>query len=129
MPTYEYECEHCGPFEAEQRITEPPLSVCPLPDVRTRVERFHEFQGAGGAISWNRRPFSEHPDRCVCQGDDPTPHRHHDDARPGFGSCARCGCIEYTPAFTPSCDGTVKRVIAGQTGFVLKGTGWFKDGY
>jgi predicted nucleic acid-binding Zn ribbon protein len=27
------------------------------------------------------------------------------------------------------CGGEVKRLIAGQTGFVLNGSGWFKDGY
>lgn len=29
MPTYEYECDRCGPFEVEQKITESPLSACP----------------------------------------------------------------------------------------------------
>lgn len=30
MPVYEYACEKCGhEFEAEQRITEPPLKSCP----------------------------------------------------------------------------------------------------
>lgn len=29
MPTYEYECGACGPFEQFQRITEDPLSDCP----------------------------------------------------------------------------------------------------
>ena len=29
MPTYEYECTSCGPFEQFQRITEEALSVCP----------------------------------------------------------------------------------------------------
>ena len=30
MPTYEYLCEKCGhEFEREQRITEPPVKVCP----------------------------------------------------------------------------------------------------
>lgn len=27
------------------------------------------------------------------------------------------------------CDGPLHRLIAGQTGFVLKGSGWAKDGY
>ena len=26
MPLYEYDCPRCGPFEAAQRITEPPLA-------------------------------------------------------------------------------------------------------
>ncbi len=29
MPTYEYECGACGPFEQFQRITEDPLADCP----------------------------------------------------------------------------------------------------
>lgn len=30
MPVYEYACEKCGhEFEAEQRITEPPIKTCP----------------------------------------------------------------------------------------------------
>lgn len=30
MPTYEYECKHCGyVFEAFQKITDKPLSACP----------------------------------------------------------------------------------------------------
>jgi putative FmdB family regulatory protein len=28
-----------------------------------------------------------------------------------------------------SCDGKVQRLISGGTGFTLKGSGWFKDGY
>lgn len=30
---------------------------------------------------------------------------------------------------TQGCDGKPKRLIAGNTSFVLKGKGWFKDGY
>jgi len=29
MPTYEYECEKCGPFEAKQSMTDEPLRKCP----------------------------------------------------------------------------------------------------
>ncbi|MGE5417726.1 MAG: FmdB family zinc ribbon protein [Acidobacteriota bacterium] len=29
MPTYDYECSKCGRFDAFQRITAPPLEVCP----------------------------------------------------------------------------------------------------
>ena len=29
MPTYEYECKKCGPFEQFQRITEGKLKKCP----------------------------------------------------------------------------------------------------
>lgn len=71
MPTYEYECERCGPFEVEQKISEPPLTRCP----RTMREAVR-----GG--------FSKEP-----------------------------------------CDGNVKRLIPSATSFILKGPGWFKDGY
>jgi len=30
MPIYDYECKNCGRFEKMQRITEPPLSQCPV---------------------------------------------------------------------------------------------------
>jgi putative FmdB family regulatory protein len=128
MPVYEYECEKCKrTFEVERKISDAPLSVCPLPDARSRVERFDAFNGAGGALSWNHRTFAEHPDRCTCQGDDPDPHRHYD--LHTFEGCARCACVEYTPAVTPACGGPVRRLISGSTSFVLKGSGWFKDGY
>ena len=26
---YEYECKKCGPFEVEQKITEPSIKLCP----------------------------------------------------------------------------------------------------
>lgn len=29
MPTYEYQCGHCGRFQTVQPITEPALTVCP----------------------------------------------------------------------------------------------------
>lgn len=29
MPTYEYECQKCGVFEATQKITDKPLGHCP----------------------------------------------------------------------------------------------------
>jgi putative FmdB family regulatory protein len=32
MPTYEYECERCKEtFEVEQKMSDPPLTVCRLP--------------------------------------------------------------------------------------------------
>lgn len=70
MPTYEYECDRCGTFEVEQKITDAPLQECPQPS-----------------------SFAAH---------------------------------EPTPA---PCGGRVRRLVAGTTSFVLKGSGWFKDGY
>jgi putative FmdB family regulatory protein len=71
VPVYEYECDRCGTFEMEQKISDPPLTACP------------------------------HMARAAVRG--------------GFES--------------EPCDGTVRRLIAGSTGFVLNGKGWFKDGY
>lgn len=122
MPTYDYECEKCKrTFEREQRIVEPALTTCPLP---TTEDRRRSFEASGGASTWEGRPFSVHPDRCVCQGDDATPHRHSPDGR-----CARCECEVYDPEDERLCGGTVRRLISGSTGFVLNGKGWFRDGY
>lgn len=30
MATFEYKCEECGEFEVEQKISDDPLSFCPL---------------------------------------------------------------------------------------------------
>jgi putative FmdB family regulatory protein len=132
MPTYEYACEKCGrTFEAEQRISDPPLTACP--NTLSIEERHNFFKNTCGTNGWTsqrgREPGFMHPDRCVCQGDDPTPHKHYDE-KPH--SCARCGeCRRYKPALPERsmCGGAVRRLIAGGTGFVLNGKGWFKDGY
>jgi len=29
MPTYEYDCERCGRIEALQKMSDPPLTICP----------------------------------------------------------------------------------------------------
>jgi putative FmdB family regulatory protein len=71
VPTYEYECDRCGPFEVEQKISDPPLTQCP------RIET----------------------------------------------TIRRDGRVEEI------CCAPVKRLIPGSTSFVLKGPGWFKDGY
>jgi len=79
------------------------------------------------------RGGNRHRDRCTCQRAETgpaadTPHKHHAEEAPF--SCARCvECDAYKPALELPCGGPVKRVIAGRTGFVLKGSGWFKDGY
>jgi len=72
MPTYEYKCERCeSTFEAEQKMTDAPLTKCPVPT------------SPSGSVG---------------------------------KQIVRCG-------------GPVKRLISGATTFVLKGPGWFKDGY
>ena len=72
----------CTPFEAE------------------RCQRFNDTTGAFGY--WSARgptPASLHPDRCECQGKDPTPHKHYPEAP---YSCARCSaCQGYVPELLP----------------------------
>ncbi len=46
MPTYAYECEKCGEFEKEQRISDPPLSKCP--HCGKKVKRL--IAGTGGFV-------------------------------------------------------------------------------
>ncbi len=58
------------------------------------LERLDRFNGAGGALSCNHRSFGAHPDRCECQGNEVTPHRHYGHAP---YSCARCPCEAYVP--------------------------------
>lgn len=58
------------------------------------LDRMDQFNGAGGAISWGRRSFEQHPDRCTCQAGDSIPHRHYDHAP---YRCARCSCAAYQP--------------------------------
>jgi putative FmdB family regulatory protein len=59
MPTYEYKCEHCGHFQATQRITEPPLEKCPT--CGQSVERLISrnvaivFKGSGFYCTDNRK--------------------------------------------------------------------------
>lgn len=37
MPVYCYECSQCGPFEAEQSIHDPALTICPQGHAAKRV--------------------------------------------------------------------------------------------
>lgn len=63
MPTYDYECRHCGRFEAFQKITEAPYKVCPQcgsEDIRRLISRNANiiFLGSGFYSTDNR---SSHP--------------------------------------------------------------------
>jgi putative FmdB family regulatory protein len=54
MPIYEYRCEHCGDFEKDQRITDPPLERCPT--CRRKVRRLisstsFQLKGSGWYIT------------------------------------------------------------------------------
>src|SRR4029077_20660661 len=54
MPTYEYRCEHCGDFEENQRITDPPLERCPK--CRRKVRRLisntsFQLKGSGWYVT------------------------------------------------------------------------------
>lgn len=39
MPTYEYTCEKCGEFEAEHKMSDPPLTECPKEECKGKVQR------------------------------------------------------------------------------------------
>lgn len=59
MPTYDYECHHCGRFEAFQRITEAPFKVCPQcgsEEIRRLISRNANiiFLGSGFYSTDNR---------------------------------------------------------------------------
>jgi hypothetical protein len=81
-----YECKACsGTGKA------PPAP--PAPAMPARCTRFNDTTGA---LTWNYQSASLHPDRCKCQGNDPTPHKHYDE--PPY-ACARCvKCEAYEPA-------------------------------
>lgn len=64
MPTYEYECTHCGhSFELSQKITEKPIEKCPKCD--KKVKRLISsgsgiiFKGSGFyATDYRKKPKS-----------------------------------------------------------------------
>ncbi len=65
MPTYEYECTHCGHnFEAFQKITDRPLDKCPK--CNKKVKRLISsgagiiFKGSGFyATDYRKKPVSD----------------------------------------------------------------------
>ena len=64
-----------------------------------RGQRFNATTGAFGyCTTMGPTGANHHPDRCVCQGGDPTPHKHYE-ADYSRGLCARCSeCMGYVPA-------------------------------
>ena len=77
MPTYVYECQKCSQvFEAEQRITEDPLTQCQFcedgPVKRLIQPTAVMFKGSGFYVNdASSAPKSEaNPDACACS--DPT---------------------------------------------------------
>jgi hypothetical protein len=63
-----------------------------------RWRRFNETTGAFGYMTASGpMGANHHPDRCVCQGDEATPHKHYTDDP--LHPCARCGkCTAYQAA-------------------------------
>lgn len=59
MPTYDYECSRCGPFEWFQKITAEPLTVCPHCGGEVHRQISHNvgiiFKGAGFYVTDNRK--------------------------------------------------------------------------
>lgn len=77
---------------------EPLLGPIDFAADRGRLSRqFSETVGVFGYVSAaGPTGANHHPGRCVCQGDDTTPHKHY--REPPF-KCARClGCGGFTPA-------------------------------
>lgn len=78
-------------------LKDPATEAKPSPPSETTAnERSERFGATTGALTWNYRSAAEHPDRCVCQGDEAIPHKHYRDAP---HACARCvACKAYRPA-------------------------------
>ncbi len=70
MPTYVYECAHCGEFEQQQSILEPPLEHCPRCDGAVRriitVGTSFIMKGRGSSANHCERstPCYGHETRC-----------------------------------------------------------------
>lgn len=69
----------------------------PKPPMPARCRNFNDTMGAMGYMTAHGPAGgNRHPDRCKCQGNDTTPHKHYDDFP---YSCARCmKCKAYDPA-------------------------------
>lgn len=127
MPTYEYECERCGPFEIEQKISDPQLSSCPRPsslEPGQRV-RFTPFGGATGTEGTVVGP-SPMGDGWLIVKHEPATYEHSDGEVTESPDTVSIHIDRLAPT---TCGASVKRLIPGSTSFVLKGSGWFKDGY
>jgi hypothetical protein len=120
-----------NPREVLQKIRALEAAL-PLPAGRETPETHEDkrlwgwarFNETTGSLSWDRRSAADHPDRCVCQGNDFTPHKHHGDTR--NHACARCFCKGYQPAHvskqageTPLQDGWQEIATAPKDGRVL----------
>ena len=54
MPTYEYECEKCGyKFERFQKMTDPPVKVCP----ECKSRKVKRLIGLGGGVIYKGSGF------------------------------------------------------------------------
>lgn len=127
MPIYEYECERCGMFEVEQKISDPPLSSCPRPGALDpgRHVRFPPFGGASGTEGTVVGP-SPMGDGWLVVKHEPAVYEHSDGKVTKSPDTVSIEAERLAPS---PCGASVKRLIPGSTSFVLKGSGWFKDGY
>lgn len=55
MPTYEYECQHCGPMEIYQSIKDDTLKACP----QCGSKRFRKLISRGGGVIFKGEGFWE----------------------------------------------------------------------
>jgi len=90
------DCEPRGDSRERPALSEPQ----PTPQPDAGADRCARFNDTTGALTWNYQSASLHPDRCKCQGNETTPHKHY--AYPPY-ACARCSdCKAYEPAVAAS---------------------------
>ena len=91
MPVYEYECNGCGKIlEMQQRIADPPLSVCPEcgGEVRKLIS-MSSFQLKGGG--WYNDGYSASSAGTTCPADKGASSSGADAAPPcQSGGCCQC---------------------------------------
>lgn len=106
MPTYEYQCGHCGRFQITQRITEPALTVCPTcgQPVQRLISRNVGiiFKGSGfyctdhrsntclgdGSGDKSPKPAAANNQSETKASETKTPGAKADQAKTGQGSCS-----------------------------------------
>jgi putative FmdB family regulatory protein len=86
MPTYEYECTHCGhTFEAFQKITDPPLQQCPK--CQKKVKR---LISSGVGIIFKGSGFYATDYRKKTKKDKDSPETKKQNNCPMAGECKSC---------------------------------------
>lgn len=108
MPTYRYRCEQGHEFDYEQRISEPPLKFCPICAGEPQELIDANLSANGTSSSRNGAKHS----KTLTQP-------RETNTTSGKDSKKRTQATKRVK---------VERLIT-QSGFILKGSGWAKDGY